>query len=707
MLWQNLGHEGGYVLTALLFFLSMGSQAAGPELSDEHRRWLDDEVSFIITDAERELFLSLGTREERDQAIDAFWDHRDPDRLTPANEFRDQHYQRLEASDRLFGGGVTWAGSRTERGRFYILLGEPQRVDRFIGSNEVVSTEIWFYNGSPSEGLPPRFNLVFFKENNTGDYELYSPLDDGPAALLNASVWLRNDRNDAVDILEIVSMDLARASLTVDLTEAVGAFLGRNSGLTPDGRFENAAIPLNVRPSQGSNAVLATLLESATRDIDTDYVEGYRRYGSRVDSDYSFKYISSRDYWTVLYESDGTPFVHFSIELDPQDVTFRRNEDGTAFETRLSVDIEVRPRSGGSVAIPSRDAYIRLSAEQTEAVSAWPLSYQDSFPLIPGAYQVAVTLRNLAGEHFTIVERNLSVAQLSETRPVLGGVAVGYDIASPQEQGSFASAGFRVLPAGDARFSRDSAVHVFAQLVHPGDASGGAIRVSVSGADGVVQQREIRPQGRVAAEPIPMADVDPGSYSMLFDLLDPDGNVVETKSSAFDVADVESFPRPALVYRNVMAQPESDITALTLSEQFIARGDLGEAEHELRRVFGNATPRADVVRWKLASVLLYTGRGAEALELLAPIENTFPDQPEVVEGLGFAYYLEKEYRMALPRLEHAMSLRPPEASLLNAAGDCYQKLGRPGKAREMFELSLSVNPSQDGVRARLAELDGQ
>ena len=113
------------------------------------------------------------------------------------------------------------------------------------------------------------------------------------------------------------------------------------------------------------------------------------------------------------------------------------------------------------------------------------------------------------------------------------------------------------------------------------------------------------------------------------------------------------------------------------------------------------------MRWKLASVLLYTAQGAEALELLEPLEAGYPDQAEVVEGLGFAYYLVKDYENALPRLEYAMALRPPDISVLNATGDCYQQLGRADKAREMFELSLSVNPNQEGVRIRLLELQVQ
>lgn len=689
----------------LIAAIALSTQEA--TLTEEHRQWLHD-VQYIITEEERELFLSLSTREERERAIEVFWDHRDPDRLTPENEFRVEHYRRLETAARRFGGGATRAGARTDRGRYYILLGEPQSVVQFVGSNEVVPCEIWFYNGDPAKDLPPRFNLVFFKEDGIGDYQLYSPMDDGPAALLNASVWLRDDRIEAVDILQAVSLDLARASLTVDLSEAVGAFLGRNTGLTDDGRPESSVIPLDVRPSQNSNLIIANILESATRNVDTDYVEGYRRYGARVDADYSFKYVSNRDYWSVLYEPNGAPFVHFGIELDPRDVTFRRNEDGDTFETRFRVDIDVRPRTGGSVTIPTRDAYVRLTAGELEAVSALPFSYQDSFALIPGAYQVTVTLRSVAGEHFTIIERNLSVPALADQRPTLGGVALGYDVVTPSEGGSFASGTSRVVPSGNARFPRGGDVHALAQVIGDGKENlETRLRFSVSGPAGAVQQRQVSTSEIIAAERLSLVDIEAGSYSVVVDLMDANGNVVATKSAGFDVVDVAGLARPALTYRNVVDRPDPTLTALTLSDQYLSRGDLAGAERQLRQVENVDGPHADRARWKLASVLLYRGEGGEALELLAPLEDAYPDVAEVIEGLGFAYYLQKDCQMALPRLEHAMALRPPDISVLNATGDCYQQLGRPEKAREMFELSLTLEPEQEAVRARLAELDSQ
>ncbi|HSF16430.1 MAG TPA: tetratricopeptide repeat protein [Vicinamibacteria bacterium] len=55
---------------------------------------------------------------------------------------------------------------------------------------------------------------------------------------------------------------------------------------------------------------------------------------------------------------------------------------------------------------------------------------------------------------------------------------------------------------------------------------------------------------------------------------------------------------------------------------------------------------------------------------------------------------------------HGRTLRPADTSLLNALGDCYERTANANKAREMFELSLELNPQQEGVRARLAGLSG-
>ena len=80
---------------------------------------------------------------------------------------------------------------------------------------------------------------------------------------------------------------------------------------------------------------------------------------------------------------------------------------------------------------------------------------------------------------------------------------------------------------------------------------------------------------------------------------------------------------------------------------------------------------------------------------------------EVIAGLGFAYYFMDDFQKATEYLEKAMTIRPPDTELLNAIGDCHLRLGNPDKAKAYFERSLELEPSQEAVKRRLAELSSQ
>ena len=92
------------------------------------------------------------------------------------------------------------------------------------------------------------------------------------------------------------------------------------------------------------------------------------------------------------------------------------------------------------------------------------------------------------------------------------------------------------------------------------------------------------------------------------------------------------------------------------------------------------------------------------LELLAPLEQAFPTQFEVVAGLGFAHYMKEAYDRAADYLAKARQIRPPDAMLLNALADAHQRLGNTDAAREAFQHSLELDPGQEVVKNRLAAL---
>jgi GWxTD domain-containing protein len=97
------------------------------ELSKTYKRWLDQDVVWIITDEERKAFMMLSNDEERDNFIEAFWQRRDPTPDTAENEFKEEHYRRIAYANEHFAAGIP--GWKTDRGRIYIVFGPPDEIE--------------------------------------------------------------------------------------------------------------------------------------------------------------------------------------------------------------------------------------------------------------------------------------------------------------------------------------------------------------------------------------------------------------------------------------------------------------------------------------------------------------------------------------------------------------------------------------------------
>ena len=70
-------------------------KAVRQELSSAYKNWLNEQVTYIISDEERRAFTSLSNDEERDNFIEAFWQRRNPNPDSPDNEYKEEHYRRI------------------------------------------------------------------------------------------------------------------------------------------------------------------------------------------------------------------------------------------------------------------------------------------------------------------------------------------------------------------------------------------------------------------------------------------------------------------------------------------------------------------------------------------------------------------------------------------------------------------------------------
>jgi hypothetical protein len=65
------------------------------ELGQTYKRWLDEDVRWIIMDEEMTAFKQFSNDDERDQFIEQFWLRRDPTPDTIENEYKEEHYRRI------------------------------------------------------------------------------------------------------------------------------------------------------------------------------------------------------------------------------------------------------------------------------------------------------------------------------------------------------------------------------------------------------------------------------------------------------------------------------------------------------------------------------------------------------------------------------------------------------------------------------------
>ena len=150
------------------------------ESEDYFSKWLDEDVLYIISEEERDVFERLRTPEEKEQFIEQFWYRRDPDLGSSMNEFKEEHYRRIAYSNESFPSGI--AGWLTDRGRIYIIHGEPDEKESHPaggnynrpfheggGTTSTFPFEKWWYRNI--EGLGD-VELEFVDPSFSGEYRL-------------------------------------------------------------------------------------------------------------------------------------------------------------------------------------------------------------------------------------------------------------------------------------------------------------------------------------------------------------------------------------------------------------------------------------------------------------------------------------------------------------------------------------------------------
>ena len=668
------------LLVLLISFTALFSMEQRADLPERYKQWLDKEAVYIITSVEREVFLKLQNDRERDLFVEAFWKQRDPTKGTPENEFKAEHYRRIAHADRYFGRDTFLPGWRTDRGRIYILLGEPKDIQKFDGKSQIYPAEVWFYQGLTDLGLPSGFNIVFYRRSGTGGYELYSPLNDGPMALLAGYSGDPMDFQAAYRMLLEAAPALAQVSLSLIPGEGGG---------------------LGGRPSMSSDLLIQRVEAAPRRQVENRYARKFLEYKDIVEVEYSTNYINSGAVVKMTRHPSGYCFVHYAVE--PERLSVNQHQD--KYYTTLRLNGTLTAEDGSLIYQFERDVNLELDAGQTQMISSRPVSIRDVFPVIPGRFHLSILMKNEISKEFTSVEEDLYIPGEDDgvfmTSPI-----VGYRINERRGEDR------RVRPFQMGPYQ----VHVHSNRIFVGDDT----LVLAFQLHGLTE--DIRQKGKIRyrflredkeflvfsknlsgysspgeiVERIALEDFSPAHYFLEVALMLDESEVVQAREE-FDLTFAEELARP-WVYNKLLPDPGSPVYLQILGSQYASQGSLAKARSMLEEAY-RKMPQSLEVSLPLAEVFMKSGEYASVEALLKPfVDREENPHFEAHSLLGEAYRKMGWWEKAAGVLELGLKRFGVSTLWLNALGDCYMNMEEFQKARDAWRRSLELDSGQPDIK---------
>jgi GWxTD domain-containing protein len=678
------------------------------KLPEPHRKWLREEVTYIISEVERETFLSLGTEGERQAFIEAFWRKRDSNPSTSENEYKTEHYERLAYVNEFFGRDTFRPGWQTDRGRYYILLGKPNTRRPLEATDAIYPSELWFYNDPELKyvGLPPFFHLLFFRRQGSGELRLYSPLSDGPQSLLTGYQVPLNDFRDNVErayqrLFEI-DVELAQASLSFRTDEGDTA------------QFQN--------PAFGTLSLLEDITKAPYYKLDTSYAERLDFERGNVESDYLFTYVPSFGLVQVLPGPERAHYLHWVLELDAESVGFVRDDDQGNYGSVFVASLEVTPLDDENLLVldQRKESFLNLTEGQAKTSLKLPFAYSGMTPLIPGSYKARVILRNRACasreesdcfKSYSFFESNLSVPEWQDEVPELSELVLAYGSEILEGEPQYRPFRFGRVeifpnPRGVFAIGDNLVAAIEARNAPPGS----RVRFEVTGGEPTGKnwvEKTVDVAGLTSGplvQELSLAGLEGGRFELVATLFDMEGKERHRQACPFTISPRTSIVRPAV--RGSIAPPRPEVpgvVAMILGEQYLRMQDKGKARAQLELAI-RENPQLGPARELLAGLLLESGEVERVFEVLEPLVQNAPDRFEVLAILGQAYFLRKQFAKSIEILEKAITLRRPEPQLLNALAMAHHEMGNDARATEILERSLSLNPDQLPVKDLLDKL---
>jgi GWxTD domain-containing protein len=415
------------------------------ELTSQYKKWLDEDVVYILSPEERHAFLQLSTNEEREQFIESFWQRRNPDPDSPENTFKEEHYRRIAYANEHYASGIP--GWKTDRGKIYIMWGPPDEVDSHPtggnwdrpmdqggGSTSTYPWEGWRYRYL--EGMGENVELEFVDPTSTGEYHLTMDPSEKDALLHVPGAGLTMAE----------SMGLSDKSARFKNTDGTN-MAPSQTGATRESmneftRLENYANIMKPPPVK-------------FKDLEAVVTSRLIRDQVKFDYRYDFLRITS-----------DTVLVPITVQIPVRQLSFQE-KDGVD-SAKMNIFARITSLSGRVVQTFEDTLVADFPASLLQQSLGTSRLYQKAVPLSPGLYRLDIVIKDVNSGNVGVANARLPVPRFQDDQLSTSSLILADNIQRVSMKdiglGQFVLGDVKVRPKFDQSFTPNDSMGVFLQV---------------------------------------------------------------------------------------------------------------------------------------------------------------------------------------------------------------------------------------------------
>jgi len=422
------------------------------ELETPYRKWLNEDVAYIITDEERTAFKRLQTDEEREQFIEQFWLRRDPTPDTVENEFKEEHYRRIAYANEHYASGIP--GWKTDRGRMYITYGPADEIDSHPsggtyerppeeggGETSTFPFEQWRYRYI--EGVGTNIIIEFVDPTMTGEYRMTMDPSEKDALLYVPGAGLT--------MMEQMGLsDKTDRFNRTDGTHLGTPFGGETEAMNEFTRLEQFA--KLQRPPQ----IKFKDLEAA------------------ISSRLSYNILPMKTRVDFFPVTDASVLTNVTLQFDRKDLQFQF-KDGVQ-KAVIDIYAKFSTMTRRVVNVFEDTVTATTPPEYLQEFTKGKSIYQKTIPLAPGTYRLNVSAKDVVGGNLSIYEVAVTVPRLDPDKLAASTLILADVIEKVPSKsigaGQFVIGDSKVRPRMDDVFKHDEKMGIYLKLYNFGAEEG-------------------------------------------------------------------------------------------------------------------------------------------------------------------------------------------------------------------------------------------